>query len=67
VCAYLRDERRVLVLDAQDLIRVAGTGTLTPIRAINLSGTGHSVMGFNFGLGNTFFEVHFEGTLCTPN
>jgi hypothetical protein len=56
------------VTDSLTLTAVSGTGKYAGATGtINVTGTGYNLFGPNAGPGNTFFEVRYQGTICTVN
>jgi hypothetical protein len=56
------------VSDARTLTAVGGTGKYAGATGtLNVRGIGFNLFGPNAGPGSTFFDVRFEGTICTPN
>lgn len=56
------------VSDSLTLTAVSGTGKYAGATGtINVTGTGYNLFGPNAGPGNTFFEVRYQGTICTVN
>ena len=84
----------VWVLGPQDVLRLAGDATLTPVAdgpigtvsdvetltvtggsgryagatgMLSITGIGYNAFGPNAGPGNSYFDLHYEGTVCKAN
>lgn len=56
------------VSDSLTLNVLSGTGKYAGATGtLHVTGTGYNLFGPNAGPGNTFFDVRYEGTICTAN
>src|SRR5262245_30693344 len=61
-------EPSVIFDDALTLTVTGGTGKYAGATGtINATGTVYNLLGPGFGVGNTYFDLRFSGTVCTPN